>query len=708
MKRKQFIAIVVVLAVMLTLKPMEAEAAYFPPGSSQGGGIEDLVLIYNGYYNPANYGGEDISAWPREQFKPYTAFVDRLGQRQEIFFRDYLFLGLQGANGRSFHREADASKAGLKSDWQWYLDRTFTTNMQQLNALNEETKAAATELGQPNLKNNVVIMVPFANENVTNFGDVDGDGVSENLTTLANREKVTRWYIDQVLSRFSQANYSHLQLKGFYWLKEDMDTTKADEVNLVKNTANYIHSKGNYIFCWIPWSQAYAATQWASFNFDFAILQPNHFVNRSNTTTPETIKNSANKSYHAGMGVEIEFDGQILRSDKYRERFYDYLNGGLEFGFMNGSILAYYQDARGVYDLTQQPEIGYPIYEDLYRFAKGNYVTDKQVSTMLNTFESLPFPTSPSAATSISTEQYVQGQKAMKINFGNYATSVITGSRGADFSKQDWSKYDSFRIDVYNPQTVTGYVTVLIGDQSGKQHYKYAPLHRSSWNTVRISIEDLAAGTGGSSQEPGTVPIDVTRIDYIKLVQRSNANYLPLPNTYYFDNMRLVQDDGARLNDLEWQTFGGNNSVTLSKTAATIREQNTAMQVHYGLYNVAQAWIEAPTHFKLKDWSNQEAFKVDVYNPNSTVMNLGLKFTDSNNQTYYRRVALQPNQWNTVQIPIAHLAAGMNATVGEGTSSALAINSLQRVDFYQRNNSNYAPLPNHLFFDNIRLGVLEP
>ena len=205
--------------------------------------------------HPANYGGVDISAWPETQFKPYTAFLNQQGQRQATFFRDYLFLGLNGPNGRSYHRETDPAKSGLKTDWDWFLNRIFTTNMQQLKALNEQTKATANELGQPSLRNNVVIMVPFANNNVTNFGDVDGDAVSENLTTLSGRKKVTKWYIDQVVSRFNLAGYSHLDLKGFYWLKEDLDTTLTDEVNLVKDTANYIHGKGNYVFGWIPWSK---------------------------------------------------------------------------------------------------------------------------------------------------------------------------------------------------------------------------------------------------------------------------------------------------------------------------------------------------------------------------------------------------------------------------------------------------------------------
>lgn len=708
MIKPKWLSMFLALTMISILLPEKSEAAYFPPGGQNTGGMEDIVLIYSGYYNPVNYGGEDISAWPEEQFKPYTAFLNEQGQRQDTFFKDYLFLGLNGPNGRSYHRESDASKSGLKSDWDWFLNRIFTTETLQLKALNEQTKAAANELGQPGLRANVTIMVPFANENVTSFGDVDGDGVPENLTTLSGRKKVTNWYINQVLSRFSQGNYSHLNLKGFYWLKEDMDTTKADEVNLVKDTAAYIHGKGDYMFYWIPWSGAYASTQWSQFGFDFAILQPNHFMNRNDTTTPEKIRDSANKASNAGMGVEIEFDGQLFRSDKYRERFYDYLNGGVEYGFMNGSILAYYQDARGLYQLYQDAQTGYAIYKDLYRFVKGTYVTDREVSTMLNTFESKRFGSSPSVTTSTSTAQHVQGNASMQVDFGNYATSVLTGNQGTDFSISDWSGFDSFRIDVYNNSDVKGAVTVIIGDTSGKQHYRYTPVNSKFWTTVRIPVADLASGQNGSSEEPGTVPIDVSSIAYVKLVQRNNANYSALPNSYYVDNMRLVEHDGIRLNDVEWQTFGSTGSVTLTKTSTTVREQNKAMQVQFGLYNVSMVNLMAGTHFKQMDWTGQQALKMDIYNPTASPMNLGIKLTDNANQSYYKRVTLQPNRWNTVQIRLSDVSTGTYGTPDEGTSSALNLAGMKQIDFYQRNNSHYAALPNHQYFDNVRLGVLEP
>lgn len=55
-----------------------------------------------------------------------------------------------------------------------------------------------------------------------------------------------------------------------------------------------------------------------------------------------------------------------------------------------------------------------------------------------------------------------------------------------------------------------------------------------------------------------------------------------------------------------------------------------------------------------------------------------------------------------------HAGAVYFSTLGEGNSYALDVGSIKRIDFYQRNNSNYLPLPNHLYVDNVRLGELEP
>jgi hypothetical protein len=700
-KKLSFRWLALTVAVLIGL-PTAAQAAYFPPGTSASGGIRDLALIYSGYYDPANYGGEDISEWPQSQFKPYVSYLDRQGNRLDTFFEQYLFLGLKAPSGHVYTRAASASAGSDKVDWSWFLDRIFTSGNEQIHALNEETKTAAADLQLTGMRSKVVVMIPFASELVSSFGDVDGDGVSENLTTLAGREKVTHWYIDQVISRFQQGNYDHLDLNGFYWLQEDLDTTKADEVSLVKDTAAYIHAKG-YTFSWIPWSGAYASTSWANYGLDFAVLQPNYFMKNAGISQ---LVDSVNKSSQYGMGVEMEFDGRLQSGDNYRDKFYDYLNGGLQYGYMTGSLLAYYQDVRMVWQLAQDPVFGYPVYQDLYRFVKENYKADSQPVNVLQPFETGTFASTSSASASLDSTTFLQGKQAMRVVFGNYATSLITGDQGTDFAVKDWSAYDSFRIDVYNPQSASGGFTVVVGDSSGRQYYRYVTAQPGAWTTVKIAVSDLMNGTNGSPEEPGTVPIDVHNISYVKLVQRSNSHYLPLPTTFYADNMRLVEN-GAVLNNLETLTFSSNSSVTLTSVDSPVSERNKALRVDYGLYNVSQTWLLAGQNYYLTDWSGFAALKADVRNPGAAAMNLGIKLTDGAGRTYYKRVTLQPG-WNTVQLPLSDVANGANGSPDEGTISALDLTNMQRIDFYQRNNANYSSMSNTLYFDNIRLGAMVP
>ncbi|MDI3311219.1 MAG: Ig-like domain-containing protein, partial [Thermoanaerobacterium sp.] len=73
-------------------------------------------------------------------------------------------------------------------------------------------------------------------------------------------------------------------------------------------------------------------------------------------------------------GVEIEFDQRVLTDQWYRQALTDYLVGGVEFGYMKNSLLAYYQDVYGLYEIyNSNNPIGKQIYNDIYYFSKGEY-----------------------------------------------------------------------------------------------------------------------------------------------------------------------------------------------------------------------------------------------------------------------------------------------------------------------------------------------
>ncbi len=364
-----------------------AVSGYFPPNTSASGNVSNMVLIYNGYYGGnTTYEGKEQGTYDKETLLPYVAHINSNDVIDDTLFDTFLFLGLHASDGRVYHEIlTNPANASIKSSWDWYINRLYTSN-QQLDALNQATIQTANALGLTNHKSKVYIMIPFPNSNITNFGDVDGDGIGENLQAdpLNNRYKVVKWYIDTVISRWNQANYSHLELEGFYWLQEDITVSNAGEVQLVKNTGNYLHSLG-LKYSWCPWSQATQKHNWSSYSFDFCFQQPNHYFDKTNYDRITTIATNA-QAYN--QGIEMEFDDTVMFNSLYNKLFYDYFKGGLDYGYMTGALKGWYAGINGIYNLYQNKNDngvvgvfdGRKIYEDIYKFVKGTYTTSGNIS----------------------------------------------------------------------------------------------------------------------------------------------------------------------------------------------------------------------------------------------------------------------------------------------------------------------------------------
>ena len=214
-----------------------AATGYFPPNTAASGNVKNMALLYTGYYGGrTTYEGKEIGTYDKNTLLPYVAHYNSSNTMDDTFFDSFLFLGINTPDYRDFGDTADSAKWTYKTDWEWYMNRLFTAN-QQLDALNQATQQVATTLNQPSYKSKVYIMIPYPNSEITNFGDVDNDGISENLNANpSNLTKVTKWYIDTVRSRWNQANYSNLELKGFYWFHEDIDVYNQGEVNAINNS----------------------------------------------------------------------------------------------------------------------------------------------------------------------------------------------------------------------------------------------------------------------------------------------------------------------------------------------------------------------------------------------------------------------------------------------------------------------------------------
>ncbi|MFD0695386.1 DUF4855 domain-containing protein [Paenibacillus sp. GCM10027628] len=368
----------IMVAMILPAGGVAAATGYFPPNTAASGFVKNMALIYTGYYGgKTSYEGRELGTYDKNTFLPYVAHYNSSNAMDDTFFDSFLFLGLRTPDNRDFGDSSDSSLWTYKTNWDWYINRIFTAN-QQLDALNQATQQVATTLNLTNYKSKVYIMIPFPNSEITSFGDVDGDGISENLTVPANMTKVTKWYIDTVLSKWNQASYSNLELKGFYWLNEDIDTGNQGEVNAVNNSGNYLHTLGMKL-AWCPWSGALERDHWSSYSFDFSIQQPNHYFVTENDYTRLTTTATEAQTYNEGF--EMEFDERTMFDPDYNSRFYNYLRAGVESGYMTQALKGWYQDIYTVYNFYKNKNNdgvegvfdGKQMYQDVYKFIKGTY-----------------------------------------------------------------------------------------------------------------------------------------------------------------------------------------------------------------------------------------------------------------------------------------------------------------------------------------------
>jgi len=149
----------------------------------------------------------------------------------EWLFDSFLFL-IQ-ASDRGIRTENGETQ---KPDWEYQLNRWFTWG-RDLRALD----AAIAAAGTPPTKRKIMLSIPYIHPSVTNFGDVNGDGRSENLATTEGRRAVVQWYLNEAQRRFREAGFRHLELWGFYWMAEGI--SPSDEA-IVRMAAQEVHMDG--------------------------------------------------------------------------------------------------------------------------------------------------------------------------------------------------------------------------------------------------------------------------------------------------------------------------------------------------------------------------------------------------------------------------------------------------------------------------------
>lgn len=352
----------VVLGCVLAVGAASASEGYFPPGDARAGGIRDLMLIY--------LGGDH---WKQEEFLPYVAYLGKGADKRakDWFYDSYLFLAYGGAPSGTAYYDGPT----VKTDWEFYYEMLFR-NDRALRALEACIHDVAKTLGQPPRETPVILMIPYLSPRQRSFGDVDGDGASEDLSKEADREKVVTWCVDELCRRWEKAGFTSLKLWGFYWMNEDIGP---EDEALIRSAAAYVHRRG-YGLHWIPYYRAAGVDKAYPLGFDFVIQQPNYAFMEQHGQRPEAQRliDTAEAARRRQMGIEIEMPDRVLdRQD--RRNLLEYLVYGRDEreGYMRGAVHGYYQSTGAIARLCYSDvPAERALYDALYEFAKGRFQGD--------------------------------------------------------------------------------------------------------------------------------------------------------------------------------------------------------------------------------------------------------------------------------------------------------------------------------------------
>ncbi|MGI6074439.1 MAG: DUF4855 domain-containing protein [Fermentimonas sp.] len=309
------------------LDNIENNYEYLPIYTPNTGYIADLVLIYQ--------GGDARLAYTKEQIAPYVYKTNEEGGIDWLF-DGFLFLETRTFNGYAFEQSAYGHETyrARKQEWISLLDKVFEEG-KAVSALNSVLSDLSDAGHTPLRKRKVIISLPEPLSGQKDWGTLNGKPLDFSID--ADRLEALKWYVDEVIRRFDEHKYRHIELAGFYWLKESDDLSE----RLISPTSKYINSRG-YILNWIPNWGPHRGENWRLRNFNSAYIQPNTFFSTGNSSNLPRVCTYA--ALH-NMGLEVEFDWN-LANESYQQKLHDYYDNFDKYKVLEKSAIAYYEGGR--------------------------------------------------------------------------------------------------------------------------------------------------------------------------------------------------------------------------------------------------------------------------------------------------------------------------------------------------------------------------
>ena len=293
---------------------------------------------------------------------PYVAYVDTDGNILDTFIDGYIY-GVVGG----FPSGALGHTQNVMTDWEYIFDTVFD-GVTGLDALEETVQTVKDALDKPDYKVYVYITMTGINETVTDFGDVDGDGVSEDLSTKEGRSKVINWYTDKCIAEFEKRGYKNIELDGFYWHLEAV-TWGRDDSHIIKEAADIIDTKSVSNLLWVPYYSANRYYLGYELGFDLICMQPNYMFDLERPLYRFDI--TADRTKRMNMCVEIEHSYQAKSDPQFVRNYMLYLYYGVVYGYDKATHV-YYDDVSNfaALALSDNP-LSRMQYDATYNFAKG-------------------------------------------------------------------------------------------------------------------------------------------------------------------------------------------------------------------------------------------------------------------------------------------------------------------------------------------------
>ncbi len=319
--------------------------------------IKNMLLVFTGSHG-------DLGRWASQDFLPMLVYVDQNHSIEGKMFDTLLFLPYPDL-------------ACTRDSWAAYAGDLFAPGA-QLPAL-EETAARMNQRPGYQSKVNVILTLPYPDGQQGNFGALESGGSSLCFSeekagqdqAAGDRLLAVRWFYDNLMARWEQAGFKHLNLSGIYWYKESMDPTTPGDVQLVQDTARLVRGDGLDFF-WIPFFGAHGYDNWKSYGFNHAFLQPNYYA--SNIPPDERMDKAAGLAKRYNLGLEIECDEGILSSPAYYNLFYKQLNKAQQLNVDKEASMAYYAGSKTLLKAyLSSNDNTRSIYDDMYKWLNGTY-----------------------------------------------------------------------------------------------------------------------------------------------------------------------------------------------------------------------------------------------------------------------------------------------------------------------------------------------